>query len=212
MNIEGFDFTIGFKCSDVYKFEKLIKISVNVFQLNFYQNQNKWKHKLIPIEVSKIDSDGVFDLLIYKNHYALIKKLNLFSGDHQKNSICRRCLNSYTSENTLRIHKPKCEKSDIDTIRTSSEPHLQWKKVLHKNPLFFRIYAEFEADNEIDNSSIGNKTTKIYKQNPVLNGYHIESELNDILNSGYYKSPLGYDKVDWFVNEVVKLEKNDFLF
>ena len=30
--------------------------------------------------------------------------------------------------------------------------------------------------------------------------------MNDILNSGYYKSPLGYDNVDWFVNEVVKLE------
>ena len=63
-----------------------------------------------------------------------------------------------------------------------------------------------EADNEKDNSSIGNKTTNIYKQNPVLNGYRIESELNDFLQSGYYKSPLGYDNVDWFVDEVIKLE------
>ena len=53
---------------------------------------------------------------------------------------------------------------------------------------------------------MGNKTTNIYKQNPVLNGYHIISELEDVLESGYYESPLGYDNVDWFVKEVIKLE------
>ena len=62
-----------------------------------------------------------------------------------------------------------------------------------------------EADNEIGSSSIGNKTTKIYKQNPILNGYHIESELDDILQISQWKSPLGYDNIDWFVNEVLKI-------
>ena len=63
-----------------------------------------------------------------------------------------------------------------------------------------------EADNEKDNSCIGNKTTNIYKQNPVLNGYEIVSEVEDVLKSGYQKSPLGYENVDWFVNEVRTLE------
>ena len=48
--------------------------------------------------------------------------------------------------------------------------HLYWQKHFHKNQLYFRIIADFEADNEIDGSSLGNKTTNIYKQNPVLNG------------------------------------------
>ena len=85
-----------------------------------------------------------------------------------------------------------------------------WKKHFHKNSNYFGIYADFEADNEKDNFSIGNKTTNIYKQNPVLNSYYIESELEDVLKSCHYKSPLGYGNVDWFVNEVLKLEKNDF--
>ena len=106
----------------------------------------------------------------------------------------------------LMIHKLKREINDITTIRTSPESHLYWKNLLHKNPLYFRIHADFEADNEIDNSSIGNKTTYIYKQNPVLNGYHIEFELEDVSQSSYYKSPLGYNNVDWFVDEVIKLE------
>ena len=46
--------------------------------------------------------------------------------------------------------------------------------------LFFKIYSDFESDNEIDNSSIGNKTTTIFEQHPVLNAYHIISELEDV--------------------------------
>ena len=106
----------------------------------------------------------------------------------------------------LMKHKEKCGDDNITVIRTSNESHLHWKKHFHKNPLYFRIYADFEADNEKDISIIGNKTTNIYKQNPVLNGYHLVSELEDILKSDYYKSPLGYNNVDWFVDEVIKLE------
>ena len=71
---------------------------------------------------------------------------------------------------------------------------------------FFRIYADFEADNENDNSSVGDKTTNIFEQILVCNGYRIVSELDDVLKSNYYKSPLGYNNVDWFVDEVIKLE------
>ena len=49
------------------------------------------------------------------------------------------------------------------------------KIIFKKNPLSFRIYADFEADNEIDTSVIGNKTTNIYKQNPACNGYNVVS-------------------------------------
>ena len=80
------------------------------------------------------------------------------------------------------------------------------KKDYQKNPLYFRIYAHFEADNEEDNSSVGNKTPNIYKQNPVFIGYEI-SELEDVLKSGYHKSPLGYNNVEWFVNEVIRKKK-----
>ena len=41
----------------------------------------------------------------------------------------------------------------------------------------------------------------------MLNGYHRVSELQDVVKSGYYKSPLVYDNVDWFLDEVKKIEK-----
>ena len=130
LNIQGFNFTNGFKCNDVHKFNELNNLSINVFEINFYRDQNKWRHKLIPIEISKNESDEVIDLLIYQNHYALIKKLNVILGDHHKIFICRSCLNSYTSEKMLILHKPKCENNDITTIKTSPESHLPWKKNL----------------------------------------------------------------------------------
>ena len=58
LNIDGFDFTNGFRCSDVHKFEKLNNLSFNIFELTFYQDQNKWRHKLIPIDVRKNESDS----------------------------------------------------------------------------------------------------------------------------------------------------------
>ena len=65
----------------------------------------------------------------------------------------------------LILHKPKCEIDDkTTTIRTSPESHLHWKKLCHKNPLYFRVCADFEAVNEKDNSSIGDKTTNIYNK------------------------------------------------
>ena len=85
LNFNGFYFINGFKCSDVHNFNEINNLSINIFEFNFYQDQNKWKHKIILIEVSKNDSNRVIDLAVYGNHYVLIKKLNVFSDDHNKN-------------------------------------------------------------------------------------------------------------------------------
>ena len=113
LNFQSFDFTNDFKCSDVHRFNELNNLSVNMFELNFYQDGDKWKHNLKPIEISKNESDRVVDLLIYKNHYALIKKLHVFSGHHNKSFVRRSCLNSYTCENALLNHKEKCGDDNI---------------------------------------------------------------------------------------------------
>ena len=55
---------------------------------------------------------------------------------------------------------------------------------------------------------MGKKTTNIYEQKPVCIGYYIVSESTDILQSGLYELPLGYDNVNLCVDEVIKSEKN----
>ena len=41
LNFEGYDYTNGFNCSDNQKFEKLNILSINIFELNFYQDKNR---------------------------------------------------------------------------------------------------------------------------------------------------------------------------
>ena len=72
--------------------------------------------------------------------------MNVFLGDHHKTFICTRCLNSYTSENMLMLHKQKSGDDNITTIKTSNESHLHRKKDFQKHSLHFRISADFEAD------------------------------------------------------------------
>ena len=138
--------------------------------------------------------------------------MNVFLGDHLKIFICRRCLNSYANENALRNHKEKCGDDNICTIRTSSVSHTQLNKHCYENPSCFEVYADFEVDNEINTSTKGNKTTNNYRQNPVPNGYHIHSELNDFLPSGYPESLLCHNNVEWFVNKILKLESKMTLY
>ena len=114
LNIEGFDFTIGFRCSVVYRFEKLNNLSININELGFDQN----KYKLIPIEISKNESDKVIDSLIYKNHYVLIKKINVFIGKRDCKYVCRKCLNSYTIHSMLVKHKNLCKENQ--QLKTSA--------------------------------------------------------------------------------------------
>ena len=109
LKIDGFDFSNGFKSSDVHKFEKLNNLSINIFELIFYRQGNVEKHKLVPVEISKNNNDNCIDLMIYKNHYVLIKKLHVFLGKEKSRFVCRRCLSAYTTDEVLQKHKQKCE-------------------------------------------------------------------------------------------------------
>ena len=62
LNIQGFNFTNRFKCSDVYVSEIIVRLSINIFELDFYHIEEEWKYKLSPTEKSKKVSDRVVDL------------------------------------------------------------------------------------------------------------------------------------------------------
>ena len=116
---QGFDLTNGFNCNDAEKFGKVNNLSINTFELNFCLQNKKWKHKLKPFEITEKESDGVVDLLKYKNHYVLLRRIHVFLCNQSCNFLCRRCLSSYTSQNVLTKHKQQCEEQEITSIRTS---------------------------------------------------------------------------------------------
>ena len=56
-------------------------------------------------------------------------------------------------------HKKLC--GENQKLKTSPNSHIYWKKYFHKNKFYFRINADFEADNKKENTNIGDKTTNI---------------------------------------------------
>ena len=50
------------------------------------------------------------------------------------------------------MHKQQCIRKEINSIKTSPESYLRWENHSHKNRLYFRIYADFEDDNEKEDS------------------------------------------------------------
>ena len=44
----------------------------------FNQDQTNWKQKINTIDISKTESDKVVGLYLYRNRYALIRKLQYF--------------------------------------------------------------------------------------------------------------------------------------
>ena len=158
---------------------------MNIFELSFNQVRNELKQKIIPIEISKNNSIRLVDEMFYKNHYTLIKNLQIILDKHDSKSKCRRCFDCYTSQYVLIKRNQICEQQEITASKTSNESHLCRKIHFHRSLLYLRTCADFKADNEIDNSCRGRKTNNIYKQSPVFNGYYIVSELNDVLQRGF---------------------------
>ena len=95
-NIANIDFSIGMKITDTDKFENLNnELSINVFE---YSKEEDNDYKLVPLYISKnIENRRIIDLILYKNHYILLKKLHVFIGKHDNSFVCRNCLSSYYS-------------------------------------------------------------------------------------------------------------------
>ena len=113
-------------------------MSVNVFELLSSKRSITWKHKLVPLPIRRKNSDRLADLMVYINHYVLIKKLQVFLDKPDSKFICRQCLSSYSSQNVLIKHKQDVNNKKT-AIRTNNEPHSYLKKHFDKNLLFFGL-------------------------------------------------------------------------
>ena len=95
-------------------------------------------------------------------------------GKDDKKYIWGRYLYSYTNHNVLINHIQNCGQQEVTSTKLSREPYIFWENHFHRNPVPFRIIADFEAEYKIgDDKVVGKKTTKIYKQKPVIDGYYI---------------------------------------
>ena len=208
LKITGIDFSNGMRITDIDKFENLNnQLSINVFEYTTDENND---YKLVPLYISKnVENRRIIDLILYKNHYILLKKLNVFIGKHDNIYICRNCLNSYTVETELNTHKKLCGNKNKSVYIPSKQTHVKWDKYYQKMPIYSIIIADFEARNEpiMNQDNATSKTIDVCKQIPICNGLFVINSINDMpIKMDYYESTFGDNNIKWFLNRINSIE------
>ena len=208
LDISNIDFTNGMRIIDIPKFENLNnQLSINVFE---YSKEEDNDYKLFPLYISNnIENRRIIDLILYKNHYILLKKLHVFIGKHDSSYICRSCLSSYTVQSELTTHKRLCGIKNKSVYIPAKESHVMWNKYYQKMPIYSIIIADFEARNKpiINQDNDISKTIDICEQIPVCNGLYIINRIDDLpIEPGYYKSSFGVNNVKWFLSKINNIE------
>ena len=180
LNITNIDFTNGMRIGDIPRFEKLNPtLSINVFE---YSTEEDNEYKIVPLYISKHNENRrIIDLILYKNHYILPKKLLVFIGKHDNRYVCRNCLSSYTIQSEITTHKKTCGFKNKFVYIPCKETLVKWDKYCQKKSIYSIIIADFEAENEPinDQNKQGCKTIDICKQIPCCNGFYVINKLND---------------------------------
>ena len=88
----------------------VFQVYIIIFELSFYQDQNRWRYELLLIEIGKNIPHKIVDLLVSKNNYVLIRKLYVFLSIHNCKFVLKRQWSSNSSQNVLIKHKQRCEK------------------------------------------------------------------------------------------------------
>ncbi|CAG2243460.1 unnamed protein product [Mytilus edulis] len=212
INMKGIEYPVSIK--DIPKVEKQNNLSINVFALEDQTN----KQSLFPIYISNVESENVIDLLYIESnentHYCLIKDLNSFMCDKNRNKsfICRNCLQGFQREETLIKHKKICyDNEHCKTIMPKPGKNiLKFNNHHFKNRLPFVIYCDFEAYN-IPMQSCTPDPNKSYikpisKQEINSYGMYVHSDYPEIYKPQYF-SYVGDDAVEKYVEKVMKIYK-----
>ena len=131
--ITNIEFTNGMKFIDISRFKRLNPtLSIKVFE---YSTDEAIDFRLFPLYIFELnDYRRIIDLILYKNHYILLKKLHVFIGKQDRRFECRNCLNSYTNQLELTTLKRLSGNNDKSLYLPCKENHVKWDKCYEKSP------------------------------------------------------------------------------
>lgn len=214
LNFDGINFPVDIK--QISKFEqKNPEISVNIYTYNA---------KCMRVETLRmtktVKANHIHLMLIKENnvsHYCWIKDLSKLlssqtSNNNHRKFYCDRCLNHFMTRERLEKHYNECVSRNDAMMDMPTKDNCKIKFQNFKNQLHvpFIIYADIEAYlKEPDDQFSQSTKTKGYEQHvPYSIGYYFKS-MHDNTKS-YYKSNRGRHCIDWFVQELKKIEEYVF--
>ena len=162
--------------NQIPKFEKHNNLTINVFGM-FKNNQNNLQPFPMYISENFNEKYHHINLLLYKNHYILIRNIHGFIRPFfwkRTRFFCYKCLQSFCKSSDFRNHK------NIDCTNTKYTGQAyklpaegtklkfnDYSKQI-KNP--FVIYADFETYNQKE-AELRKKGNSVYKSKHVLNAF-----------------------------------------
>ena len=210
IKMRGIEYPVRIK--DIPKVEKQNNLSINVFALDDPKN----KHSIFPVYISDLYSETVIDLLYIEengnSHYCLIKNLDSFRCDKNKNKqfTCRNCLQGFQKKETLERHSELClnEKHCKLVLPKEGKNIVEFENFHFQSKLPIVVYCDFEGTNiplETEESNPEESyTKKIAKQEINSFGIYVKSDHPKIFKSQYI-SYVGKDAKQKYVKEIVRI-------
>ena len=179
LNLNGISFPT--RLNEIPKFEKHNNVTINVFGM-FQEEESNGCSRLIPFPMyisTNFENEHKkhINLLLYKNHYMLIKNIDKFIRPFfwkKTRYFCCKCLLSFNRKISYKLHKQSDCLNNNYTGQAYALPlkgtRVKFAKYSHqiKNP--FIIYADFETFNEEINKSKGKGGT-LLKSKHNLNAF-----------------------------------------
>lgn len=191
------------KLRDIKKVEKELKLNINVFSLNQYD-------EIIPFLPSNNEYESEINLMYYKNHFSLIRNYNRlinrqYSYDTYAHKYCTRCLLQIKDDE--QEHKRYCMKNKPAKIilPEPNDKYIYFKNIKFTQEIPFVIIADFETI--LLNISKCNKnknesyTTKYQQHEPCGYCYYV------LYSHGEYEEPKiyrGKNVGTHFISNIIK--------
>lgn len=198
--------------SDIKKFEKLNKISVNVYGIDTDKKRDDRGLTIVPLRISKMSCENHVNLLYFErgdvSHYCWIKNLSrLVSSQISKHGkttwICDGCLHPFANKNKLDRHRAiGCGETLVELPKPNNK-YLRFKNYKNKMKVPFVIYGDFESilvplANEKSNTT--SATCNTHKHVPCSFSYYIHCEYDNNLSK--FVIYRGEDCVEKFIQSI----------
>ena len=154
----------------------------------------------IPVYKSDKNFEKFLDLLLFENHYMLIKNIDRFFYPNVKNKsyFCRLCCNTFFSQKKYDEHSQFCNSNKTMILMPSTKKYLKlynWQNTIKHN---FICYADIESHMEYNDNKYDHKN--------LMSGYYL-----DCVDKRYSKKVELFDKLedlrDNSINELDYIEK-----
>ena len=175
------------KIKDLSRIENLLETNIYV-----YTCDKNLKNRL-PVYKSDKNYEKYLDLVLYEEHYMIIKNISRFFYPDDKNKIyfCRNFYNKMYSQKKFDEHLQFCQTNKAQILMPSQNKYLQFKNLQNTIQHNFICYADIE-------SYMIHNEKNIYKHNHLMSGYYLHC-----INEKYSKKVKLFDKLEDFRDNLI---------